>query len=123
MLSVSTALESLYRCLDEAFPPSPGWRIFDIPFALNDAFDPLLWCTHQQQWPQFYWQQRSGDEELAALGAVKIFSSLPQAHAFFSNKRVTICGFAVLMRLIRSAACCCCRGWSGVGLAVTPRYA
>jgi menaquinone-specific isochorismate synthase len=45
VLSVSTALESLYRCLDEAFPPSPGTRIFDIPFALNDAFDPLLWCA------------------------------------------------------------------------------
>ncbi|SAQ09070.1 menaquinone-specific isochorismate synthase [Klebsiella oxytoca] len=95
VLSVSTALESLYRCLDEAFPPSPGWRIFDIPFALNDAFDPLLWCTHQQQWPQFYWQQRSGDEELAALGAVKIFSSLPQAHAFLQQQArddLRICG-------------------------------
>lgn len=94
MLSVSTALESLYRCTDEAFPPSPGTRIFDIPFALNDAFDPLLWCTHQPQWPQFYWQQRSGDEELAALGAVQIFASLEQAHAFAPAGRddLRICG-------------------------------
>lgn len=95
VLSVSTALESLYRCLDEAFPPSPGTRIFDVPFALNDAFDPLLWCGHQRQWPQFYWQQRSGDEELAALGAVKTFASLTLAHAFLRQQGrddLRICG-------------------------------
>lgn len=95
MLSVSTALESLYHCLDEALPPSPGTRIFDIPFALNDAFDPLMWCTHQPQWPQFYWQQRGGDEELAALGPVKTFTSLAQAHAFLQQQGrddLRICG-------------------------------
>ncbi len=95
MLSVSTALECLYGCLAEDFPPSPGTRIFDIPFALNDAFDPLLWCCHQRQWPQFYWQQRSGDEELAALGAVRTFSSMTQAHAFLLQQGrddLRICG-------------------------------
>ncbi len=95
VLSVSTALESLYRCLDEAFPPSPGTRIYDISFALNDAFDPLLWCNHQRQWPQFYWQQRSGDEELAALGAVKTFASLTLAHDFLRQQGrddLRICG-------------------------------
>lgn len=66
-LSVSTVLESLSSCLAEDFPPSPGTRIFDIPFVLNDAFDPLLWYSHQPHWPQFYWQQRNGDEELAVL--------------------------------------------------------
>ncbi len=105
MLSVSTALESLYRCLDEAFPPLPGTRIFDVPFALNDAFDPLLWCTHQPQWPQFYWQQRSGDEELAALGAVQIFASLEQAHAFCASRGVKICEFAALTPFILSRVC------------------
>ncbi len=40
----------------------------DVAFPLNDAFDPLLWCGQQAQWPQFYWQQRNGDEELATLG-------------------------------------------------------
>ena len=68
MLSVSTALERLRDCLSDDFPPSSGTRIFDIPFPLHDAFDPLLWCDHQAQWPQFYWLQRNGDEELAALG-------------------------------------------------------
>ncbi|VUS88777.1 isochorismate synthase MenF [Klebsiella spallanzanii] len=95
MLSISTALESLSGCLAEDFPPSPGTRIFDIPFALNDAFDPLLWCCHQPHWPQFYWQQRNGDEELAALGAVITFSSLNQAHAFLQRQGrddLRICG-------------------------------
>lgn len=84
MLSVSTALESLLGCLAEYFPPSSGTRVFDISFPLNDAFDPLLWCAHQPCWPQFYWQQRNGDEELAALGAVITFSSLSAAHDFLS---------------------------------------
>lgn len=95
MLSVSTALESLFGCLADDFPPSPGTRIFDIPFALNDAFDPLLWCSHQPVWPQFYWQQRNGDEELAALGAVKTFPSLVQANAFLQQQGrddLRICG-------------------------------
>lgn len=95
MLSISTALESLSGCPAEDFPPSPGTRIFDIPFALNDAFDPLLWCCHQPHWPQFYWQQRNGDEELAALGAVITFSSLNQAHAFLQRQGrddLRICG-------------------------------
>ena len=68
VLSVSTALARLRDGLSEPFPDSPGTRIIDIAFPLNDAFDPLLWCGQQPQWPQFYWQQRNGDEELAALG-------------------------------------------------------
>ncbi|KJF77833.1 hypothetical protein UA44_17110 [Klebsiella aerogenes] len=86
VLSVSTALESLLGCLAEDFPPSPGTRIFDIPFPLNDAFDPLLWCAHQPCWPQFYWQQRNGDEELAALGAITTFASLSAAHDFYARR-------------------------------------
>lgn len=71
VLSVSTALARLQDGLGESFPDSPGTRIIDVAFPLNDAFDPLLWCGQQAQWPQFYWQQRNGDEELATLGAVK----------------------------------------------------
>ena len=95
MLSVSTALERLRGCLSDDFPTSPGMRIFTIPFPLDNAFDPLLWCGHQAQWPQFYWQQRSGDDELAALGAVKTFTSLTQAQRFLQQQvpeDVRICG-------------------------------
>ena len=58
VLSVSTALARLQDGLGESFPDSPGTRIIDVAFPLNDAFDPLLWCGQQAQWPQFYWQQR-----------------------------------------------------------------
>ncbi|XXD08820.1 isochorismate synthase MenF [Klebsiella sp. R445] len=95
MLSVSTALERLRGCLTDDFPTSPGMRVFTLAFPLDDAFDPLLWCGHQAQWPQFYWQQRSGDEELAALGAVKTFTSLSQAHQFLQEQApedLRICG-------------------------------
>ncbi|MEK0248947.1 isochorismate synthase MenF [Raoultella sp. BAC10a-01-01] len=95
MLSVSAALESLRGCLSDEFPASSGTRIFDVSFPLHDAFDPLLWCGRQPQWPQFYWQQRSGDEELAALGAVKTFSSLAEAQRFLQHQQhqdLRICG-------------------------------
>ncbi len=95
MLSVSAALESLRGYLSDEFPASSGTRIFDVSFPLHDAFDPLLWCGRQPQWPQFYWQQRSGDEELAALGAVKTFSSLAEAQRFLQYQQhqdLRICG-------------------------------
>ncbi len=41
MLSVSTALARLQDGLGESFPDSPGTRIIDVAFPLNDAFDPL----------------------------------------------------------------------------------
>ncbi|PAW19551.1 hypothetical protein CKJ90_02685 [Klebsiella pneumoniae] len=68
-----------------------GTRIIDVAFPLNDAFDPLLWCGQQAQWPQFYWQQRNGDEELATLGAVKTFTSLDAANRFLRQVAGRIC--------------------------------
>lgn len=82
MLSISSALGELSRRLTDAIPRSPGFRFFDAPFPLNDAFDPLTWLASQHVWPQFYWQQRSGDDEAAALGALRHFSSLPVAQQF-----------------------------------------
>ena len=95
MLSVSTALARLQDGLSESFPDSPGTRIIDVAFPLNDAFDPILWCGQQAQWPQFYWQQRNGDEELATLGAVKTFTSLDAANRFLrqaGRQDLRICG-------------------------------
>ncbi|HFF3714405.1 TPA: chorismate-binding protein, partial [Klebsiella pneumoniae] len=95
MLSVSTALARLQDGLGESFPDLPGTRIIDVAFPLNDAFDPLLWCGQQAQWPQFYWQQRNGDEELATLGAVKTFFSLDAANRFLrqvGRQDLRICG-------------------------------
>lgn len=82
MHSITTALESLMRRLSQEMPAAPGIRIYDIPFPLNDAFDALGWLASQPVWPQFYWQQRNGDEEAAVLGAVAAFSSLESAQQF-----------------------------------------
>lgn len=85
MHSITTALESLMRHLSQEMPAAPGIRIYDIPFPLNDAFDALGWLASQPVWPQFYWQQRNGDEEAAVLGAVAAFSSLESAQQFLQQ--------------------------------------
>lgn len=82
MHSITTALDSLMRQLSQEIPAGPGIRFYDIPFPLNDAFDALGWLASQPVWPQFYWQQRNGDEEAAVLGAVATFSSLESAQRF-----------------------------------------
>lgn len=82
MHSISTALEGLCHQLVAEFPDAPGLHCLDVSFPLNDAFDPLGWLNAQQTWPQFYWQQRNGDEEYAALGALKHFASLSAARQF-----------------------------------------
>ncbi|WP_313824409.1 isochorismate synthase MenF [Leclercia sp.] len=82
MHSISTALAGLCHQLADDFPDAPGLHHLDVSFALNDAFDPLAWLNAQQIFPQFYWQQRNGDEEYAALGATKHFSSLTTARQF-----------------------------------------
>lgn len=86
MLSLFSALESLRGFLASGFPATPGTRIVDIPFPLNDSFDPLSWLCSQQQWPQCYWQQRNGDEEVAALGALRHFDTLAEAAAFVQQQ-------------------------------------
>ncbi|NDO83076.1 isochorismate synthase MenF [Citrobacter sp. NCU1] len=82
MHSITTALENLMRQLSQEIPAAPGIRVFDVPFPLNDAFDALSWLASQPIWPQFYWQQRNGDEEAAVLGAVVSFRSLDLAQQF-----------------------------------------
>jgi menaquinone-specific isochorismate synthase len=85
--SIFLALEQLRTQLSQALPATPGIRHFDVSFPLNDAFDPLAWLGEQQCYPQFYWQQRNGDEELAALGAVTLFLSGVSLAVFARAKR------------------------------------
>lgn len=95
MRSILAALQSLSGHLTDDFPALPGTRIFEASFPLSDAFDPLAWLTAQSLWPQFYWQQRSGSEEIAAIGAVKTFSSLAQANDFLATQErddIRLCG-------------------------------
>lgn len=95
MQSISAALQSLSGLLAVDFPASPGTRTIDVTFPLNDAFDPLAWLSAQAVWPQFYWQQRHGNDEMAALGAAVSFPSLAQAEHFLSQQQaddIRICG-------------------------------
>lgn len=85
MHSISTALAGLCDQLAHDFPDAPGLHHLHVSFALNDAFDPLAWLNAQQCFPQFYWQQRNGDEEYAALGATRRFSSLSAARQFLQG--------------------------------------
>jgi len=94
--SISIALERLGDFLQQDIPATPGLRHFDVSFPLNDAFDPLAWLGAQIAYPQFYWQQRSGDEEIAALGVAESFSTLSAARQFLSDRYASpdtrICG-------------------------------
>lgn len=84
MQSLTTALENLLRHLSQEIPATPGIRVIDIPFPLKDAFDALSWLASQQTYPQFYWQQRNGDEEAAVTGAITRFTSLDPGTTFSS---------------------------------------
>ncbi|WP_312978296.1 isochorismate synthase MenF [Atlantibacter sp.] len=86
MHSISTALQQIAQQLRAEFPVSPGVRRFAVPVSLNQT-DPLAWLASQQTYPQFYWQQRNGDEEVAALGASHHFSTFDAAQAFLANQR------------------------------------
>lgn len=96
MHSISIALERLGDFLQQDIPATPGLRHFDVSFPLNDAFDPLAWLGAQIAYPQFYWQQRSGNEEMAALGVAESFSTLSAARQFLSDRHASpdtrICG-------------------------------
>ena len=74
MNSIFLALEQLRTQLSQALPATPGIRHFDVSFPLNDAFDPLAWLGAQQCYPQFYWQQRSGDEEGCRFDNGQVFT-------------------------------------------------
>ena len=88
MHSIFLALQSLRTQLAQALPATPGLRHFDVSFPLNNAFDPLAWLGVQRCYPQFYWQQRSGDEELAALGSLAHFDSLASTSRFLHTHDV-----------------------------------
>lgn len=90
MHSITAVLETLLGFLSADIPDAPGSRIFDTSFPLNDAFDPLSWLCSQSQFPQFYWQHRRGHEEVAALGAIRQFTSLTQANAFLQQAKADL---------------------------------
>ncbi|NIF30942.1 isochorismate synthase MenF [Enterobacter sp. Cy-643] len=85
MNSVAVALQQMQQELAGEFADEPGLQRLCVPVTLSDASDPLAWLTAQTQYPQFYWQQRNGNEEVAALGALLSFSALEDAQAFLQS--------------------------------------
>lgn len=82
MNSVTVALQQLQLALTEEFADAPGLTRLCVDLTLSDASDPLSWLSCQRLYPQFYWQQRTGDDEVAAIGSLCQFSSLTQAQDF-----------------------------------------
>ncbi len=89
MQSLTTALENLLRHLSQEIPATPGIRVIDIPFPLKDAFDALSWLASQQTYPQFYWQQRNGDEEAVVLARLPVLRRWTRHNVFFASTRNT----------------------------------
>lgn len=82
MNSVTVALQQLQLALTEEFADAPGLTRLCVGLTLSDASDPLSWLSCQRLYPQFYWQQRAGDDEVAAIGSLRQFGSLTQAQDF-----------------------------------------
>lgn len=82
MSSLADVLKQFQLALTGAFSTEPGLQQLTQSFSLADGSDALAWLAGQRLWPQFYWQQRSGDEELAALGACLTFENMPAAQSF-----------------------------------------
>lgn len=85
MNSVAVALQQMQQELAGEFADKPGLQRLCVPVTLSDASDPLAWLTAQSRYPQFYWQQRNGNEEVAALGALLRFSALEDAQTFLQS--------------------------------------
>lgn len=56
--------------------PSARWRIAVLPAA---PINPLGLLANQQIWPRFYWRSRDHQQELVALGAAAVASTLDGA--------------------------------------------
>ena len=82
MNSVATALRHMQRELTQEFADAPGFQAISVVLSLSERSDPLGWLTGQAIYPQFYWQHRDGNEEVAALGQVKTFSTFSEAQFF-----------------------------------------
>lgn len=84
MQSLTTALENLLRHLsqDSGDTRHSGYR---YSFPSQRRFDALSWLASQQVYPQFYWQQRNGDEEAAVLVRLPVLRRWTRHNVFFAS--------------------------------------
>ncbi|WP_455816482.1 isochorismate synthase [Pseudomonas cerasi] len=76
-MHLAQAIEQLCDQLAWITEPVPGVRQIHIPFSAET--DALSWLASQICWPQFYWQSRSGEESVAACGALERYDSVAEA--------------------------------------------
>ncbi|WP_455813409.1 isochorismate synthase [Pseudomonas graminis] len=73
-MQVAQAIEQLCVQLAQVSDSVPGERQISVRFAPET--DALEWLASQRCWPQFYWQSRSGEETVAACGALERYDSV-----------------------------------------------
>lgn len=76
-MQLAQAIEQLRTRLAQISETAPGMQQIIIPFSPET--DALSWLASQPCWPQFYWHSRSGDDAVAACGALERFHSVTEA--------------------------------------------
>ncbi|NNS07473.1 isochorismate synthase [Erwinia sp. JH02] len=76
-MQLAQAVEQLRDRLAQVSESVPGVRQISVRFSPET--DALNWLASQSCWPQFYWQSRSGEEIVAACGALERFHSVAEA--------------------------------------------
>lgn len=76
-MSFASALRELQQQLCAVTDPQPGF--LRLSATVSDSSNGLAWLTAQPVWPKFYWQHRSDEMTLIALGDVLRAETLQQA--------------------------------------------
>ncbi|WP_053144270.1 isochorismate synthase [Erwinia billingiae] len=76
-MSFASALSNLQQQLRAVTASQPGF--LRLSATVTDPSDGLAWLDAQPVWPKFYWQHRSGEQPLMALGEVQRAETLQQA--------------------------------------------
>lgn len=72
-MQLARAIDQLIHQLLQVRVSAPGQQQLCVP--LSPDTDALNWLDAQTCWPQFYWQDRSGEALMAACGALEEFDS------------------------------------------------
>lgn len=82
----TTLIQCIVPLLQTAARQGQGLVSVGLPVELHACDAILEWLAAQPLYPQFYWRQRSDDEEAAVCGALKIFHDAEQAQAFIRQQ-------------------------------------
>jgi menaquinone-specific isochorismate synthase len=79
---VAILLQQISELLTQDIPDSAGYRQFSIELDQPGDASPVTWLAAQTCYPQFYWQDRDGQQEVAVCGDAYAFSTLLAAQTF-----------------------------------------